>query len=312
VSAPVFPATAPRAHYESYYLRAVDPQAPRGVWIRHTVLRRAGGAPAGSLWCTVWDAAAGRPVAVKSTPGLAVAADWLEIAGTRFGPGAVAGQAAAGPHRAAWELTVAEAAPPLRHLPHARLYSAPLPRTKLESPAPAARISGSVEADGRRLELDGWPGMVGHNWGSQHAERWLWVHGIGFEDAPDAWLDVAVGRIRVGSATTPWVASGALALEGRRRVLGGLRERAAVEARPGAATVVLGNVRIAVSAPLGQTVTWVYADPPGGEHHSANCSIAALEVELDGRRLSTPHGGVYELGTRERGHGLPVEPFPDP
>jgi hypothetical protein len=298
--------------YESYYLRAVDPAAPRGVWIRHTVLERPGGAPAGSLWCTVWDAAAGPPVAVKETPGVATAGDWLEIAEAHFGPERVSGSATAGPHSAAWELTVAQAAPPLRHLPHPRLYTAPLPRTKLESPAPAARLSGTVEADGRRLELDGWPGMIGHNWGAQHAERWLWLHGICFAGAPDAWLDVAVGRVRIGPATTPWVANGALHLDGRRVPLGGLRVRAEVEARPGEATIAVGDVRIHVSAPLEQTIAWVYADPPGGEHHSLNCSIAALEVEAGGRTLATAHGGVYELGMREHDHGVRVAPFPDP
>ena len=298
--------------YESYYLRAVDPQAPRGVWIRHTVLQRPGGPPVGSLWCTVWDAAAGPPVAVKATPGLARAGEWLEIAGARFGPQRVSGEAIAGPHRAAWDVTVADAEPPLRHLPHERLYDAPLPRTKLESPAPAARLSGTVEADGRRLELDRWPGMMGHNWGAQHAERWLWLHGIGFEGAPGAWLDLAVGRVRVGPLTTPWIANGALRTDGGRRVLGGMRAPAEVDARPGEATVTLGDVRIHVSAPLEQTIAWVYADPPGGEHHSLNCSIAALEVETGGRTLRTPHGGVYELGVRERDHGVRVAPFPDP
>ena len=312
MSAPVFAGNGTRGHYESYYLRAVDPDAARGVWIRNTVLRRPGGAPAGSLWCTVWDAAAGPPVAVKATPGVAVPGDWLEIAGARFGPGAVSGRATAGPHAAAWDLTVDDAAPPLRHLPHPWLYTAPLPRTKLESPAPAARVSGSVEADGRRLELDRWPGMIGHNWGSQHAERWLWLHGIGFDGAPDAWLDVAIGRVKIGPATTPWVANGALHADGRTRVLGGMRAPVAVEARPGTAEVSLGDVRIRVSAPLDQTIAWVYADPPGGEHHSANCSIAALEVEAGGRRLATAHGGVYELGMREHDHGLRVAPFPDP
>jgi hypothetical protein len=286
--------------YESRYLRAVDPDAPRGVWIRHTLLQRPGGAPAGSLWCTVWDAAAGPPVAVKSTPGLA---------GARFEPAAVRAEAVAGPHRASWDLMVDAAEPPLRHLPHPALYRAPLPRTKLESPAPAARISGRVEADGRVLELDRWPGMVGHNWGAQHAERWLWLHGIGFEGAADAWLDVAVGRVRLGPLTTPWIANGALQLDGRRRPL---RGRAAVAARPGEATVTLGDVRIAVTAALEQTIAWVYADPPGGEHHSLNCSIAALEVTAAGRTLATTHGGVYELGIRERDHGVRLAPFPDP
>jgi hypothetical protein len=69
--------------HESYHLRAVDPGAPRGDWIRHTVLQRPGGAPAGSLWCTLWDAVAGPPLAVKSTPGVARPGDWLEIAGAR-------------------------------------------------------------------------------------------------------------------------------------------------------------------------------------------------------------------------------------
>ena len=194
------------------------------------------------------------------------------------------------------------AAPPLRHLP---VYNAPLPRTKLESPAPSARFSGTVQAGGTTLELDGWPGMIGHNWGSQHAERWLWLHGIGFEGAPDAWLDVAVGRVRLGPFTTPWIANGAICRDGRRRTLRGPAE---VDARPGEATVTIRDTRIHVTAPLERTIAWVYADPPGGEHHSLNCSVAALEV--DG--LATAHGGVYELGIRERDHGVRLAQYPDP
>jgi hypothetical protein len=287
--------------YESYCLRAVDPHAPRGVWIRNTIFQRPGGAPAGSLWCTVWDGV-DPPVAVKETAGIAVAGDWLAIGDARFSPTAISGTAGAGGLTASWDLTVAGAEPPLRHLP---IYNAPLPRTKLESPAPSARFSGAVEAGGRKLELDGWPGMIGHNWGSQHAERWLWLHGTCFEGAPDAWLDVAVGRVRIGPATTPWIANGALHVDGRRRTL---RGPAGVDARPGEATVTVGDTRIHVTAPLEQTIAWVYADPPGGEHHSLNCSIAALEVD----DLRTAHGGVYELGIRERDHGVRLAPFPDP
>jgi hypothetical protein len=29
-------------------------------------------------------------------------------------------------------------------------------------------------------------GMVGHNWGGEHAERWIWLHGLDFEKAPGA------------------------------------------------------------------------------------------------------------------------------
>ncbi len=230
------------------------------------------------------------------------------------------GRAEAQGRSAAWELEPAGEEPGLRHLPRAWMYRAPLPRTKLESPLPDAVFTGWVEAGARRTEVAGWRGMVGHNWGSQHAERWVWLHGVGFDEAPDAWLDVALGRVRIGRATTPWVANGALALDGERIRLGGLR-RPRVDSRPGALEAVIGaagaTVRVTVAAPLVQTVAFVYADPGGGEHHSLNCSIAQvrLRVERPGRppvELASAHGGVYELGVREHDHGVPLQPFADP
>ncbi len=154
--------------------------------------------------------------------------------------------------------------------------------------------------------------MAGHNWGAQHAETWLWLHGVAFAGAPGAWLDLAVGRVRLAGRTTPWIANGALELDGRRHVLGGLRAPAEVDARPASATVRAGDTHVRVTAPPGQSVAWAYADPPGGEHHALNCSIARIEVHHGGRTLTSDHGGVYELGTRDRGHGIPVAPFPDP
>ena len=295
--------------YESHYLRAVDPARPRGAWIRHTSYARPGEAATGALWCTVWDAEAGPPYAVKqSLPAPS------PPSGTRF-----AGAAAAAGRSASWELEAAGEEASLRHLPSAWMYRAPLPRTKLESPLPDAVFSGWVEAGGRRTEVAGWRGMVGHNWGSEHAERWVWLHAVGFAEAPGAWLDVAIGRVRMGRAVTPWVANGALSLDGARLQLGGLgRVRSTrVDARPGSLRAVVGGagvtIRATVSAPLDQTVAFAYLDT----HHALNCSIAEvhLRVERPGRpalELATAFGGVYELGLRERDHGVPVEPFPDP
>jgi hypothetical protein len=296
--------------YESHYLRAVDPARPRGAWIRHTTHQRPGQAPTGAAWCTVWDAEAGPPYAVKqSLPAPPPPSPWV-------------GRAEAHGRTAAWELEPAGSEPGLRHLP-ALMYRTPLPRTKPESPRPDAVFGGWIEAGGRRVEVVGWRGTLGHNWGTEHAERWVWLHGVGFEEAPAAWLDVTLGRVRVGRATTPWVANGALALDGRRYRLGGIRHVrwTRVDARPGALQAVLGGagatVRVAVTAPLDQTVAFVYADPGGGEHHALNCSIAGLRlrVERPGRpalELASAHGAAYELGVREATHGVPVEPFPDP
>ena len=295
--------------YESHYLRAVDPARPRGVWIRHTSHQRAGEAPTGALWCTVWDAEAGPPYAVKQS---------LPAPAPPTG-GCFAGRAAAQGRSAAWELEAAGGEAALRHLPRGWMYRAPLPRTKLESPLPDAVLTGWVEAGGERVEVAGWRGMVGHNWGSEHAERWVWLHAVGFAEAPGAWLDVALGRVLVGGRLTPWIANGALTLDGARHRLGGLgRVRSTrVDARPGALEAVIGGsgatVRVSASAPLEQTVAFVYAP----HHHALNCSIAQvrLRVERPGRpalELASAFGGAYELGVRETDHGVTVEPFPDP
>ena len=298
--------------YESHYLRAVDPARPRGAWIRHTTHQAPGEEPVGALWCTVWDAEAGPPYAVKQP---------VPFEGPP--PAPLRGRAEALGRVAAWHLDAAGEAAALRHLPREWMYRAPLPRTKPESPRPDAVFTGWLEAAGRRTEVVGWRGMVGHNWGTEHAERWVWLHAVGFEEAPGAWLDVAIGRVRVGGAVTPWVANGAVALDGERLRVGGLgRVRAtAVDARPGALEAVLpgrgAQVRVAVSAPLEQTVAFVYADPAGGEHHSLNCSIAEVRLRISRRarpplELATAFGGAYELGVRETDHGVPVQPFADP
>ena len=189
--------------YESYYLRAVDPQRPRAAWIRYTTHQRPGETPTGSLWCTYFDGDEQEPYAVKETlpdPARPTGA-WIAIGDSTFGPGAARGNAAALGRAAAWDLSITGGEAPLRHLPREWMYRAKLPRTKLESPLPAATFDGLLEIDGRRVELDSWPGMVGHNWGAEHAATWVWLHGIAFGE--DAWLDLSAGRVRVGPVLTP-------------------------------------------------------------------------------------------------------------
>ncbi len=165
--------------YESFYLRAVSPEEPLGAWIRQTVHKAPGRPPRGSVWCTVFDARRERPFMHKHTSSelRAPPGQWIALGGdTEMGPGHARG----GCGQARWSLRFASAEPPLRHLFPAWLYRAPLPRTKLTSPAPAASFDGRLElAGGQAIELSGWRGMVGHNWGSEHAERWIWLHGVG-------------------------------------------------------------------------------------------------------------------------------------
>src|SRR5436305_1418514 len=54
-----------------------------------------------------------------------------------------------------------------------------------------------------------------------HAERWIWMHGIELQGAPGAWIDMGIGRIKLGPVVTPWIANGAIELDGERIPLGG-------------------------------------------------------------------------------------------
>ena len=323
----VFPSVAPdRGHYESFYLRAVDPASPRAIWLRHTVHQRPGEPATASLWVTLFDA--GKPPrALKQTVTAEMLGegegDWIRVGLASFGPGRARGRAVdpAGEREAEWELAFTGAEEPLRHLPRPWMYTAPVPRTKTESPCPQVFFSGRFAIDGEQVELDGWPGMVGHNWGAEHAERWLWLNGLAFEDA-DAWFDVVIGRIRVGPLTTPWLGNGAVLVDGVRHRLGGMGQTRSItvsEQPDGAAFVLRGpdGVRVEgeIRARPQDMVGWRYADPEGGEHHALNSSIASVELEIrvngDRRTLHSPHGGVYELGTRETDHGIAVQPYGD-
>jgi hypothetical protein len=318
-----FPFFGADGGYESFYVRAVDPGAPRSVWIRHTVHQAPGAAPVGSSWVTLFDARLPAPLTHKASTPDPTGDGWLRVGDSVFGPDGVHGSAGAaetGP-AAAWDLTWTGAEAPLRHLPKSIMYSAPLPRTKLESPRPNVRVSGRVTVGGHAIELDGWPGMVGHNWGAQHAERWIWLHGALFDGRPDDWLDLALGRVRLGPLQTPWIANGVVSLNGERLRVGGVGARAHVAEGPLHLDLRLpghaAGLRLTASSRPEQTVLWRYADPDGSEHRVANCSIAPLEavVHAHGRPqvvLRTEHGGTYELGMRETPPNLTLQPYPDP
>jgi hypothetical protein len=310
-----FPAVPVDAgHYESFYLKACHPQQPLGVWIRYTVHKRPGATPKGSLWVTLFDGAGQGPRAHKETlPAPTSGADWIRVGEALMRSGAAQGSI----DGAEWDLRFSSSEPALFHLPLGWMYRAPVPRTKLLSPVPAARFDGSLTVDGRPVTVDGWRGVIGHNWGAQHAERWIWLHGL---TADGDWLDAAMGKVKVGRWTTPWVGSGALSLGGRRERLGGPGRKLEVRESAERCDFLLAGrglrVRGSVEAPRKDFVGWVYADPDGSEHHTVNCSIAdmRLSVERDGgppAELTVEGGAAYELGMRERDHGMPIQPFPD-
>ena len=312
-------------HYESFYIKATRPGGGRAIWIRHTVHKRRDAELTGSIWFTLFEGEAAGPRATKVTvPAREVAAaagTLIEVGGAVLEPGRARGGVSTPELTASWDLTYESGPEPFRHLPYSFLYGAPLPRTKFLSPYPDARFSGSVTVDGERYELQRWPGMIGHNWGAEHAERWTWIQANAFAEG-EGYFDAALGRIKIGPLTTPWVGNAMLHFGGVEHRLGGFdRIRSTrVDDRPTACDFELAGkgvrVRGKVSSEPRNFVAWVYADPVGPDHNTLNCSISDLEltVQRDGGeplRLTCAGAAAYEIGMRETDHGIPVQPYPD-
>jgi hypothetical protein len=314
-------------HYESFYLKLTQPGGGRAAWIRHTVHKRPGEQATCALWFVLFDASAPGPTATKrqfEADELASGPDtYIRIDDATVTDGRAIGRVETPALAASWELSFADEHEPFHHLPRDFLYRARLPKTKFLSPYPDAVFNGQLAVGGERIAVEGWRGMVGHNWGAEHAERWVWIQGSGFEGhSEEDYFDMAVGRIKVGGRTTPWVGNGMLMLGGRPHRLGGFGHvpSTQVSEGPTGARFELKGKGVKVSgsvrAPAKDFVAWIYADPVGPEHNTLNCSISDLdlEAELDGRpaeRLSVKGAAAYEFGTRDTDHGIPVQPFPD-
>ena len=311
--APRWPALrAGRGHYESFYVRAVDPRRPRGVWIRYTVSVPPHGGPSGRLWCVLFDRDRPAPVALRADAGPVTTGNGslLGLGTSTFDEGAADGALDTSAGSAQWSLRWAAGAPPLLHLPRA-VYGTRLPRTKLISLNPATVFDGRLVVDGEEISVERWSGMVGHNWGEEHAAHWMWLHGVDFAGAgPDTWLDLALARIRIGSALSPWSAFGAASTGGRRIILGGPGRRISVREEPTGCRVRIRGwglrATVDVSAPADAFAAWDYPapDPAAPPRDVVNCSVAdlTLQVERSGqptRQLVAAATGVYERG-RER------------
>lgn len=290
------------ALYESFYLKATDPAGGRAIWVRQTALKRPDGPTRGTLWATVFDRAASAPLARRTTfdeplrdPG---ADAWARFGGAEIGPGHAAGTL----DEVTWDLAWDGGAEPNLYLPSARLYDRPLPRSGGLALLPATRVTGLVRVGDQSWELGGWPAMLGHNWGADHAAHWVWIHAALLPDRDGSgWVDLILARVKVGRVLTPWIVSGAMKIDGERTRLGGPTARLRgfhADVTPEHVVVRLpGGIGLDVRGDPAATVAWDYAAPHGAGRDVRNCSVADGTLTLPGgRALSLAGGWALEVG----------------
>ena len=311
----------PRGHYESWFMRANHPTDARAFWIRYTIFSPKG-RPAealGELWAIVFDGA--RVVAVKEERSIrecnfAKSELSARIAEARLDAETLAGKATCDGHTIAWSLRFTAPEPPLLFLDRA-LYGGSFPKAKSLVPAPHARFDGTITVDGEPWAIDAWRGSQNHNWGEKHTDRYAWGQVAGFDDAPDAFLEVATAQVLLGPVMSPPLTLLVLRIDGEElafnRIGRALRAKGSYDFFQW--RFETGDARAQVSgtiaAPAERFVGLPYMNPPGGTKTCLNTKIARCDLTLrrPGRSplaLSTSHRAAFEILTSATDHGVPV------
>ncbi|MBI5514091.1 MAG: hypothetical protein HY909_10010 [Deltaproteobacteria bacterium] len=309
---------SPKGHYESWFQRANHPSRPLAFWIRYTIFHPKGGSPVGELWAIWFDGEREEVTAVKETfPWDRCAfGEEKRVGGAVLRDGALRGSAQQGATVIAWDLTWDGGGLPLLLLPEG-LYTAGFPKAKALVGTPGASYRGGITVGGVAHEIDGWLGSQNHNWGERHTDRYAWGQVSGFDGAPDAFLECATARLKVGPVWTPWLTTAVLRLGGEELALNSLARAPLASAtleglawwfRTSARGVTL---EARFEAPASRFVGLRYGNPPGGAKVCLNSKLARCELTVTwpgrpSRRLVTAHRAALELLSDEGHPSVPV------
>jgi len=306
-------------HVESYFLKLNGPDQRRALWLKATILARVGGnGTVAEAWAIAFDRDR-EPVGVKQVVPYdearfdACGLD-VKVAELRLREGSVAGRVLSGEHEIAFDLRFTTDQPALVPLFHPKMYQGRLPSSKFVTPHPDARFDGHYELDGRRIEVAGWSGMQGHNWGRGHAEQYGWAHCNQWDGGEPLLLEAVTARVRVGRVLLPAITVACVRHRGVQydfnRPLSLLRGRGEVSARRYSFTAKskLASVQAELAAEADELAGLYYENPDGAMTHCLNSKIARgrLRLIVAGRPPLdlTTRSAALEIGTRRTDHGV--------
>ena len=302
-----------RGHYESWFLRANHPTRKAAFWIRYTIFAPQGRPQGtiGELWAIHFDGERRLIRAAKSEIPIGEC-DFaprgldVRIGSATLKTGELRGSAS-GEHAIRWTLTYRDGETPMIFLPE-RSYETRLPAAKALCTRPQVVFDGEIEVDGESIAIDGWTGSENHNWGRRHTDTYAWGQVVGFDDAPEAFLECATARLRLGPWWTLPMTIVCLRYGGRDYRLNSalqlLRAKGAWKDCDWRFDSARAAVRIhgRIHAAPEDFVSLTYYNPPGGTHTCRNSKLAACEVTLEraGERpvtLTTSHRAAFEILT---------------
>jgi len=312
-----------KGHYESWFQRANHPTRSLAFWVRYTIFSPKGnpGAAVGELWAVYFDGEANTIKAVKEVLPLndcEFASTGLHhrIATSTLDAASLKGEAKGQGHELRWDLRYTSPNPHLLFLPK-RLYAVPFPKAKALVGSPLAVYDGTLKVDGEEIAIDGWIGSQNHNWGVKHTDRYAWGQVSGFENAPDAFFEVATARVKLGPIWTPWMTLMVLRVGGEEYRLNSIPQAIRADGEYGffhwtfSSKTRRATIKGSISASADAFVGLPYDNPPGGRKTCLNSKIASCKLTLQrpGQAplsLNSPHRAAFEILTDAKDHGVAV------
>lgn len=304
-------------HVESYFLKLNDLSAERALWVKATILaRRRGADPIAEAWAIAFERGL-PPVAAKET---------FPLSRARFAPRELDVELPAlslSRTRArgevgdvSFDLALDNPGPPFVHFPSERMYTGPFPSNKQVSPMPDLRARGEARVGDRRWTVDGWRGLLGHNWGRAHAFTYAWGHCCVWDDAEDLVFEGESGRVRAGSVLLPTTTLLLVRHRGETHALNRVRHLATNRGSfsfrrwrfsgSGATLAVRGELWAETSDLVGLR----YENPDGATTYCLNSKLASARLSITPRGgrpfVASSRAAALEIGTRDPAHGVRV------
>jgi len=311
-----FDPTSAGGHVESHFLKLNDPSGECALWLKATILRRIGEEPVAEAWAVAFDRARGHAAAKQVVPWTSASfsrdALAIRVAEVEIGPMRTRGALFTHDPRIEWDLAFAGGAAPFAPLPE-RLYGDDTGNSKIVSPHPDLRFDGHYRVGDRRVEVTGWRGMQGHNWGRRHTHLYAWLHCNVWEDADVLVVEGITARVKLGPVLAPPITLVIAEHAGARQLFtlpGSLwraRGRIAPRAWEFTAANATARIRAHFSADTDDFVGLHYENPDRAMTYCLNSKIArgSLRLEVAGRTLvAHTRAAALEIGTRDPNHGV--------
>lgn len=328
-----FDAAGSGPHVESLFIKLNLPEA-RALWLKLTFLRRSFGAKEAVVeaWAMAFNlggsGSEGTHSAIKQSWPAAQAEIapnclYVRVGEVTLGQGKAKGTLTdeARGETIQWDLSFTFEHEGFRHLPYGWMYEGQVPKSKANSPQIDSRFTGTVSVNGKETRVTDAPGMLGHNWGTQHAESWTWAHCNDWTGVEGVVFEGVTSRVKLGPMTTPQLTVLHLRLPGERVTLNGLWKLVTTKSEAAGLRWVFSGqqadrrIEGSFSAPAERFVGVDYHDPDGRVAHCLNTKIADGEIALYGKgsrgweqilAATCDRSAALEVGSRSDTFDVPI------